>query len=73
MIRCLAPSCPDVVVAHKCVGSTHFDQANVREAQPGSNNLSHLSVDTLPNLNATMGDIDCGIMLMNGDLGQKGC
>ena len=68
VIGALAPSSPDVVVAHKSVGRAHLDQAQVRQAQPGSYNLGHLGVDALSHLNAAMGDVDSGILLIDGHL-----
>ena len=68
VIGALAPSSPDVVVAHKSVGRAHLDQAQVRQAQPGGYNLGHLGVDALSHLNAAMGDVDSGILLIDGHL-----
>ena len=68
VVRGLAPSGPDVVVAHESVGRAHLDQAQVGQAEAGGDDLGHLGVDALPDLDATVGDVDSGVMLVDGDL-----
>ena len=71
VVRGLAPSGPDVVVAHESVGGAHLDEAQVGQAEAGGDDLGHLGVDALPDLDAAVGDVDRGVVLIDGDLSKS--